>query len=117
MRIEYIIFILLIHFLADFALQTPEQAEKKSTDSWALAAHVLVYSGVWWIASAIYLGWDQGALFACITFSAHFLTDFVTSRLSKPFFSKKDYHNGFVVVGFDQMLHYIQLILTFNYLL
>jgi hypothetical protein len=43
----------------------------------------------------------------------HFATDYVTSRIAKVFFDSGDYHNGFVVVGFDQILHYIQLFLSY----
>ena len=42
----------------------------------------------------------------------HWVTDFLTSRIGKPFWDKGDFHNGFVVVGFDQVLHYIQLVAT-----
>lgn len=107
------IFILLIHFLADFGLQTHEQAQGKSKDVIPLVQHVGVYSLVWLIAVLSLSGSYETALyFAIITFIAHYITDYITSRISKGFFDKNDYHNGFVVVGFDQMLHYLQLFYT-----
>jgi len=116
MEYSVIIFILLIHFLADFGLQTHEQAKNKSSNNLYLFYHVAVYSGIWYIAL---LGHphteNDGAfisLFVLITSILHFCTDYVTSRISKKFFEKQDYHNGFVVVGFDQLLHYIQLFST-----
>lgn len=112
---EGLIFILLIHFLADFGLQTHEQATNKSTSLKYLTYHVGVYSLIWWLA---YWAWSGNVvtalLFAAITFGAHFVTDYFTSRLSSKFFKAGDMHNGFVVVGFDQMLHYIQLFLLFK---
>lgn len=116
MQVEHVIFILLIHFLADFAMQTPWQAENKWWSADALCLHVLVYSAIWWIASGIYLGWGWGLVFACITFITHLCIDYWTSRINHEFFEKKDWHNGWVGVGFDQLLHCIQLILTFNFL-
>ena len=115
MTSQLFLFILLIHFLADFGLQTHEQATKKSSNRLMLFYHVGVYSLIWLIASwfwfdELYLAW----LFAGITFASHYITDAITSRISKPFFDKGDFHNGFVVVGFDQILHYIQLWLTFD---
>jgi hypothetical protein len=109
------IFILLIHFLADFALQTDDQAKGKSTDIKWLFYHVGVYSIIWLMASWFYFGDFRPALiFALITFAAHYITDYTTSRIGKPFWDKGDYHNGFVVVGFDQILHYLQLYYTFK---
>ena len=115
MKPEFLwLFILLIHFLGDFGLQTHEQAtNKSSSDKW-LFYHVGVYSMIWFLASWIWFGSAETAfVFASITFIFHFLTDFATSRIGKPFWEKGDIHNGFVVVGFDQILHYIQLHLTF----
>jgi hypothetical protein len=56
--------------------------------------------------------WDT-IIFAVVTFLMHYITDYFTSRVSKPFFEKQDYHNGFVVVGADQVAHYYQLLLTY----
>lgn len=112
-----VIMILLIHFLADFGLQTNEQATQKSVDNKQLAYHVGVYSAVWLIAGISILGKvDKAIAFAMITFICHFLTDYVTSRIGKPYWEKKDLHNGFVIVGFDQILHYAQLFLTYIWL-
>jgi hypothetical protein len=107
-------FILLIHFLADFALQTHEQASKKSSSLVHLHQHVMTYSLTWLFAIWIWTSNIESALvFWVITYAAHFATDFVTSRAAKTYFDQQDYHNGFVVVGADQVLHYIQLVLTF----
>ncbi len=115
---QIFIFILLIHFLADFALQTDEQAKGKSTDPKWLTYHVGVYSIIWLMASWFYLGdFRQALFFSIVTFICHWVTDFITSRVGKPFWDKGDYHNGFVVVGFDQILHYLQLWYTFKIIL
>lgn len=112
------LFILLIHFLADFGLQTHEQSTKKSESNKWLFYHVGVYSIIWLIASYMYLGdFRQAIIFAIITFVFHYTTDFITSRISKPFFKSGNFHDGFVVVGFDQVLHYIQLYYTFKIIL
>jgi hypothetical protein len=114
---SFFLYIFLIHFLADFTLQTSEQAEKKSSNNLLLFYHVSTYAIAWLIAAWIILPFPLAFIFASITFICHFLTDYVTSRLVKSFFDKKDYHNGFVVVGFDQLLHYVQLWYTFKILL
>lgn len=114
---QLFLFILVIHFLADFGLQTHDQATKKSESSKWLFYHVGVYSLIWFFASLIYFNsFGQALGFAAITFVAHFITDYSTSRIGKPFWKSGDLHNGFVVIGFDQVLHYIQLYYTFKLL-
>ena len=110
-----IVIILLIHWLADFALQTHDQATKKSTSLSYLTFHVSSYSLVWALASwALYQNFESCLVFAGITFVCHWITDFATSRLSRSFWENKDFHNGFVIVGVDQILHYVQLLITHN---
>jgi len=114
---QLFLFIILIHFLADFGLQTHDQATNKSTSNKWLFYHVGVYSLIWFFGALIYFGvWDKSLIFASITFIAHFATDWITSRIGKPFWAKQDFHNGFVVIGFDQVLHYVQLYYTFELL-
>lgn len=114
-------YILLIHFLADFGLQTHDQATKKGEGNSilnpGLFQHVGVYSIIWFIAIQIIVQDRFIAFnFAATTFICHYFTDYITSRLSKPFFNKQDLHNGFVIIGFDQILHYFQLWYTFKFL-
>jgi ABC-type multidrug transport system permease subunit len=112
---SFLLYILIIHYLADFVLQTVDQSKLKSTDNRMLAYHVATYSFVWLFASyIIYEKPAQAIAFAAITFIFHFATDWATSRIGKKFWEKSDYHNGFNVVGFDQILHYVQLYATFS---
>lgn len=113
-----IVYFLLIHWFADFALQTDEQANKKSVDIKPLALHVGAYSLMWLLASYIISGdWIKAMVFATITFVTHLVIDFITSRINKEFREKEDYHNLFVSIGFDQILHYLQLFLCYLYIL
>jgi hypothetical protein len=113
-EVKTVLFLIIVHFLADFGLQTQNQATKKSTSNLYLTYHVGTYALTWFFAMCGYNGSLLMALnFAIFTFSAHWVTDYVTSRISKKFFDNQDYHNGFVVIGFDQVLHYAQLLLTY----
>lgn len=127
------------HFVADFLLQTNWMAVNKSKRWDALAAHVAVYS----LFFALFWGWQ----FGLITFAAHFVTDAITSRITRrlwPFipvtgwkvdgvdypkaYADKplyvDIENGrdrsrhwfFCVIGIDQLLHYVQLSYTAQWL-
>jgi len=114
-----ILLIIFIHWFADFFCQTSWQAENKSKRFDALTFHVLTYAlitaGFWWYVFK--LSFAPTVLFVfTITFFAHGLTDFVTSRITSPLFASKNYHWAFVVIGIDQCLHYLQLFLTAQYL-
>lgn len=112
--------IILVHWLADFVLQTDKMAKGKSKNWYDLLSHTSTYSVVWLLGIAFM--WDVkhanawislSFKFAIITFVAHTITDYFTSRLNAKLWAKGDVHNFFISVGFDQVLHYAQLFLTF----
>ena len=117
MNLIEIFSILLIHWVADFVLQTHNQAINKSKEWIPLLEHTLTYSLVWLVIAGIY-GiiinniWI-GFYFFLPTVICHTITDYFTSRWVKKSFDKQDYHNGFVKIGLDQILHYIQLFTTY----
>lgn len=129
--------IIIIHWFADFVLQTDKQAKGKSKNWSDLLSHTGVYSLVWLLVGGfIYLQqfrpynpayndmmnvyWQhwipRGLLFVLITFVCHTITDYFTSRLNSKLWAKGDVHNFFVSIGFDQVLHYVQLFLTYSLL-
>ena len=109
----FLVFILFAHFFADFALQTHEQALGKSQKWIPLLQHTGLYALVFFFLMFMwYVRFEMSFVFAVITFIAHTITDYFTSRIARHFSEKEDYHNMFVVVGFDQILHYLQLWFT-----
>jgi hypothetical protein len=132
LNIYEILGILFIHWFADFVLQTDKQAKGKSKNWTDLLMHTTTYSFIWFIIGIVYffnnadfvnLGLYNDDLFArCviifpgITFIAHTITDYFTSRLNSKLWEQGKVHNFFVSIGFDQVLHYLQLFLTYYYL-
>lgn len=138
--------ILIIHWIADFWLQTDEMAKGKSSSWKHLLNHTWRYSWIWVFGMWLLLAIDQTQLstnqivvrcflFGGITFVAHTITDYFTSRLNKRLlpeswtlrtsmsddeilaFRKKDsWQKFFIGIGGDQILHYIQLFLTYKLL-
>ena len=110
--------IIVIHWIADFVLQTDKQAKGKSKNWSDLLEHTSNYSLLWTTIGMFYTiislntSWNW-LLFGLITFIAHTITDYFTSRLNSKLWAKEQTHNFFVSVGFDQILHYIQLFLTY----
>lgn len=120
--------ILFVHWISDFVLQSGWMATNKSKNWIALSLHVLTYTismgtfmllvgilafavsaeatTIMILAPLAYLKWIalNGVL--------HFITDAVTSRITARLWKKNDMHNFFVVVGFDQFIHYSCLIIT-----
>lgn len=118
-----------MHWLADFVLQTDEQAKSKSKDVIALTGHVWTYTLTMMAGFAILTllfdayhftnswRWVLNILaFGGITFSTHWCTDYVTSRINSKLWAKGDTHNFFVSVGFDQFIHYATIFATLYWL-
>ena len=111
--------IIFIHWISDFVLQTDWQAQNKSKNNFALLTHTSNYSMVWLLPMCLVFGkifWSS-IYFGVITFITHTITDYFTSRLNSKLWSAGKVHYFFVSVGFDQVLHYGQLFLTYYYLL
>lgn len=117
----YIIFsVLFVHWFSDFVIQTDKEAKGKSSDNRMLLNHTVTYTVV---SMVLLIGLNvlntlvESIIFLVITFVFHTLTDYFTSRLNAKLWAKGDVHNFFVSVGFDQVLHYIQLFLTLYFIL
>ena len=116
MTISTIILITLaFHWVFDFVLQSRWMAENKSKSNVALGAHAGVYSiGMALLALAIFWLTTNAVWFTLINGGLHFAVDYCTSRMTSYLWQKKDVHNFFVVIGFDQLVHATTLILTIN---
>jgi hypothetical protein len=105
--------LLAIHWLADFVLQTHWQAQNKSKNNEALLQHVSVYTVILTAgAMAVFFTADRVMLFVAANAVLHFATDYVTSRWSSRLYAKQDWHNFFVVIGLDQLIHQVTLAST-----
>lgn len=111
--------ILSIHFIGDFVLQTDKQAKGKSKNWYDLLMHTSNYSIIWILIGVLFFPSNQILnvfYFGVITFICHTITDYFTSRLNSKLWAEGKIHNFFVSIGFDQVLHYIQLFLTYYFL-
>lgn len=124
-------FLICIHYIADFIFQSSKMALGKSKNIKDLLHHTFVYSSIWSIPIIFLFPKDWSCdqyiygslLFCSITFIAHTITDYFTSRIVHKSFANKMQDRSilnfgpFSMIGFDQVLHYTQLFLTFNYII
>ena len=126
MTLIEIFIILIVHWIADFWLQTDKQAKGKSKNWRDLLSHTGNYSLVWFLIVLLFGIFNKNQtteyyvystiLFVLITFICHTITDCFTSRLNSKLWQKGEVHYFFVAIGGDQILHYIQLFLTYQLL-
>ena len=111
-----LILINIFHFVADFLCQTREMATNKSKSVYWLTMHVLVYATVTTIGWLIFTTNIQILLVIwLVTFISHWLTDFTTSKITTHFYLKNNMFGFFSTIGFDQLIHSITLLTTYNY--
>lgn len=99
------LYLLAIHWVADFILQTHWQASNKSKNWNALLCHVGSYALALYTASFLLFDWYVATAFALVNGILHFATDAVTSRITSRLYAKGNWHNFFVVIGLDQLIH------------
>ncbi len=135
-----LIAILITHLIGDFVVQGHIQAAEKWHDNVKLTNHVISYTitlmmGVWLsfgIAIAFpWLGYKVAepvtttvvivCVWAIINGVLHWITDYITSkhvhRLKEAGpFRRTKYKDMMIVIGLDQVIHIIILVLTWRYL-
>lgn len=100
--------LIVAHFLGDWVLQTDWMALNKAKSWLALNAHCFVVGFVLLLwASIYYHDSSVGTAFAVYNWAAHIGIDFCTSRGTSYLWGKKQRHWFFVLIGFDQVLHYL----------
>ena len=107
--------LLAVHWVADFVLQSHWMSVNKSKRLDALSLHAVTYTGTLLVGSALVLGLGQIALLALFVGAngvLHFITDFVTSRITSHLWCQQREHDFFVMVGLDQLVHQVTLATT-----
>lgn len=125
MEIATIIGLFILHYIGDFLLQNEYMATNKSKSLAALTLHVAIYTftlfgGVVLMNVANYKPTYSFLWFGLLTFTFHFITDFISSKINANLYQKKLYYGipgFFPMLGLDQLLHYIQIIVCYNILI
>ena len=127
-----VLIILLAHFMADFPFQPHSIATKKSYSIGALIIHIFTYTTVFFILFCSYgiilnefwtftitlKHWIQIAIgISLVNGILHYLIDYVTSKITRFFWTTEQWRNFFLTIGFDQLLHTGLLIFSYAQML
>lgn len=112
-----LLFYLLLHWYADFVVQTRKQQINKSSNNLQLLAHTCSYGLIitictyilYWSNSFGAQYWYTPLIFGLIQFVAHTVIDWITSRINKTLWEDGYVHEFFAMIGFDQLIHYVIL--------
>lgn len=118
-NIWVVVIILFLHWVGDFVLQTDSMAKNKSKDDIVLFCHSYFYSIIFLFPCVVYwclFGSPMILILVPITIVCHGVQDYFTSRLNARLWKEGRTHAFFVSMGFDQLLHFAQLLITFQIL-
>ena len=105
------------HYIADFLMQSTWQATNKSHNIYALSQHIYVYSltlllTILPLVLLLPIGLSQLLSYVVLNGALHFATDFVSSKLSNKAFKEGNIPRFWAIIGADQMVHNLCLLLT-----
>ena len=107
LNVQTALVVLIVHFIADFILQSHWMAINKSKSWLALLAHGATYTAMLFACTAAG-AWQYGLVNGLV----HTAVDAVTSRITSALWKRGQVHNFFVVVGADQLIHTTFLLWT-----
>lgn len=128
MALSTILAILIAHYFSDFIMQSEEMAINKHKNEHALYVHVALYSYCMILLLFIYNAFIgiftfKLIIFWIVTFVTHYFIDYYTSKIVNTKFTNKQYYTilpnigAFSMIGFDQLLHYIQLFVSYYFIM
>lgn len=108
-----IVVVLIAHWIGDYLLQGNSIANNKGRSVRWLLIHVALYSFVLISSSLLFFSWREALLFGAINAVLHFITDFITSRLSARY--RETPRIFYSILGFDQLVHSVTLIVSLTF--
>lgn len=102
----------LCHFIGDFIFQTNTMAKNKSSSIKWLTIHVLNYIIPFALLYMFWLSVPFSMFLAIIVLNivAHWITDYITSRIAAHFYQNDNRAMFFKTIGFDQFIHIITIV-------
>jgi hypothetical protein len=98
--------------MGDFLFQSTNMATKKPYSIKWLNIHILVYIACMYPAIFYLTDWETGLKYVLVNGALHWITDFFTSKISIRY--RATPRIFFPILGFDQMIHIVTLVLTYQ---
>lgn len=115
-----IAWLLFLHFLSDFLLQTREMALKKSAQPLVLFAHVHIIFLTFFLGTTPFIGATKALLASALNSATHAVIDWniwrgykYLRRRQPPDFKYWEDSLFYTTIGLDQLLHVWCLVLSF----
>ena len=119
----FFIYVLILHFVADFILQPYWMSLEKADNMSPLILHIIIYTVVLFFGLWAVTGFVKSLQFSLFSAALHFCVDFITSRAisdnsgslkldpdeSKPVHRRLQLWGPITLLGFDQLLHQVCL--------
>jgi hypothetical protein len=115
----FFLYVLILHFVADFILQPYWMSLEKADNMSPLILHIIIYTTVLFFGLWAVVGFMKSLQFSLFSAALHFCVDFITSRVisgnsgslkldpdeSKPVHRRLQLWGPITLLGFDQLLH------------
>jgi len=119
-------YVLVLHYFGDYIFQPYWVSVEKSENLKILLYHVFIYTAILYSGLIFVVGLKSVLVFSGITFALHFMVDFLTSRIisdnssnlrldpdvSKPIHKRLKLWGPISLLGFDQLLHQVCLLIA-----
>lgn len=129
-----IVYLLILHYIADFLLQSRDMGKNKSSDPFVLTHHLIIQFAVFVLGLAPIIQWEYAVVFSVLNAAVHGVIDWniwnlykmsVMLRLkrNKELLGGADHwqywedHWFYSTIGLDQLLHTSTIILLAGWLL
>lgn len=123
-----LILIFVLHFIGDFLLQPYWMKIKKSRQAKVMFLHILLYFSVMVVGLSIFFKTPLAVLYGALNAIIHLVVDYASSRVisgssqdlivrdgPEPIYERVDMHIPILLLGIDQLIHNISLIVTWYY--
>ena len=121
-------YVLVLHYFGDYIFQPYWVSVEKSENLKILLYHVFIYTAILYSGLIFVVGLKSVLVFSGITFALHFMVDFLTSRIisdnssnlrldpdvSKPIHKRLKLWGPISLLGFDQLLHQVCLLIALH---
>jgi len=109
---------ILAHYVGDFVLQSRAIATKKSSSILALSIHVAVYTATI-LAFSFLVDFTayQRSVFVIYNGLIHFITDYISSRITEKAWTNGNMEKFWDTIGFDQFIHIYSLYVLYGMLM